>query len=464
MKDSCLRSFSGFSSSGRLAGAAWALLLLALATGTTGLLGRAAGQGPAPIMPAPVPAPPPAAAPAASNTVLLLRNGRTLEGRIARAGEYYYVALAGGEVRIGAEQVEFWCADLEDGYRRKRAAIRPGIVEDHLRLAHWCLRQGLYGHATAELADARRAEPTHPMIELLGRQLAAAQNPPSPQPPRLALSTAAAHPKPQTGPTPEELDAMVEELPREAVKTFARTIQPLLINTCGSAACHGPDAPSEFRLRRIPPDRPPSRLTTRHNLHAALQWVDRSNPASSALLTGPTEPHGPANAPVFSKFQTAQYQRLVDWVHQVTGAQTPDAAAQAAAAEEPPNAATADGDTAAPGTATGAAGPAETPATAAVVPSIPKLFDQPPDARPLAVSQTPGGRDPSALPDQEVLSGRAVPAGYEEALSGPASGGAEAFAPEDDPPRGPIRRGAKIEGFVPKDPFDPEIFNRRYFK
>ena len=28
--------------------------------------------------------------------------------------------------------------------------------------------------------------------------------------------------------------------------------------------------------------------------------------------------------------------------------------------------------------------------------------------------------------------------------------------------RGEIQRGAKIPGFVPDDPFDPEIFNRRY--
>jgi len=449
------------STSRRLARAARRVLLLTLAVGTAGLPSPAAGQGPAAIVPpnvsAELPAPPPAAAPGAPTTILLLRNGRTLEGRIARAGDYYYVAVAGGQVRIGADQVELWCADLEDGYRRKRAAIHPGIVEDHLRLAHWCLRQRLFDHAAAELADARRAEPMHPMIALLARQLAAAQNPPAPQPP-LSLSAAAARPKPQGGPTPEELDAMVEQLPREAVETFARTIQPLLINTCGSAACHGPGAHSEFRLRRIPSDRPPTRLTTQHNLHAALKWVDRSHPASSALLTGPAEPHGPANAPVFSKFQTAQYQRLVDWVHQVTGVQTPDAASQVVAAQQPANAAAANGDAA----TSGIAGPPEAVATAAVVPTIPKLLDQPPGARPLAVPQAPGADDPSAPPDQ-ALPGRAVPAGYEKPLSEPAPDDAEPLPSGDDPPRGPIRRGAKIEGFVPKDPFDPEIFNRRYF-
>jgi len=448
--------------------AARPILLVTLAVGTAGLLSPAAGQGPAAIVPsngpAAVPPPPTAPAPDAPTTTLLLRNGRTLEGRVARAGDYYYVAVAGGQVRIGADQVELWCADLEDGYRRKRAAIRPGIVEDHLRLAHWCLRQGLYGHAEAELADARRAEPTHPMIDLLGRQLAAAQNPPAPQPPA-ALSTAEARPNAQDGPTEEELDAMVEGLPGEAVATFSRTIQPLLINTCGSAACHGPGAESEFRLRRGPLGRPATRLTTQRNLHAVLQWVDRSHPDSSALLTGPAEPHGPANAPVFSKFQAPQYQRLVDWVHQVTGVPAPGAAAeQVATAQQPPSPATGEGAAGVPKTVPDTAGPSEAAATAAVVPTIPKLFTQPPGARPLAVPETPGVDDPSALSDQGALPGNAVPAGYEAPLSDPPPDGPDPLSPDDDPPRNPIQRGAKIEGFVPKDPFDPEIFNRRYFR
>jgi hypothetical protein len=229
-----------------------------------------------------------------------------------------------------------------------------------------------------------------------------------------------------------------------------------LINSCGSAACHGPGAHREFKLRRIPPDRPPTRLTTQHNLHAALEWIDRSHPASSALLSGPAEPHGPTNAPVFSKFQTAQYRHLVDWVHQVTGVQTPDAASQVAATDQPPDATTADRGAAVPG----AAAPPKPAATAAVVPTIPNLLSQPPGARPLAVPDAAGADDPPALPGQS-LPGQAVPAGYEEPASKPDAG---APAPEDDPPRVPIQRGAKIEGFVPKDPFDPEIFNRLYFK
>jgi len=465
------------SRAGRRRRAAW--LLLALTMGMAGSRAPGVAEEPPPVPRAPLPP----ATGTSPNSVLLLRNGRALEGRIARAGDYYYVALAGGEIRIGADQVEFWCTDLEDGYRRKRAAVRPGSVEEHLRLAHWCLRQGLYDHARAELAEARRVEPEHPMIELLGRQLTAAQSPAAPRPGPVALSAAAGHQKPQNGPTPRELDAMVEDLPREAVETFTRTIQPLLINTCGSARCHGPGTKSEFRLRRIPLGRPATRLTTQRNLHAVLQWIDRSHPASSALLTGPDEPHGPTNAPVFSKFQTAQYRLLADWVGHVTGSQVPHAAAaQVAAAGEPPNAAAAGGDVQAPGNAV----PVHAAAAAAAVPTVPNLLDQPAGALPLAPTGVSPGDDPAVLAGEaapgeagpgeagpgEAGPGEAgkpgeletVPAGYEEPVleSGPSD--AESPAPESEPPRRRVQRGAEIEGFVPKDPFDPDIFNRRYFR
>jgi hypothetical protein len=77
--------------------------------------------------------------------VLLLRNGQAIEGKIARAGDLYYVALPGGEIRIQVADVELCCRSLEEGYWRKRAAAELGNVHDHLRLAQWCLRHGLFG-------------------------------------------------------------------------------------------------------------------------------------------------------------------------------------------------------------------------------------------------------------------------------------------------------------------------------
>ena len=48
-----------------------------------------------------------------------------------------------GRLYIRPEKVEFCCGSLEEAYRRKRAVIRQGSVEDHLELARWCRRHGL---------------------------------------------------------------------------------------------------------------------------------------------------------------------------------------------------------------------------------------------------------------------------------------------------------------------------------
>ena len=116
---------------------------------------------------------------------------------------------------------------------------------------------------------------------------------------------------------------MIDELPADSVEVFTRSIQPLLVNTCGSAACHGPGSEAGFQLRRIPLGRPASRLTTQHNLHEALQWIDRIEPGSSPLLTQPIAPHGPAKSPIFSKAQAAQYERLAAWIGRVSESGNP---------------------------------------------------------------------------------------------------------------------------------------------
>ncbi len=238
--------------------------------------------------------------------VLLLKNGEVLEGKISRAGEHYYVAVHGGELRIQADSVEFSCRNLEEGYRQKRLAIRKGNATDHLRLAVWCEHHGLLGHAARELVDAIDADPTHPAIDALERRIRLAMEPPKPAFP--------SQPPAEPPPDWKELDRLMGEMPPGSVETFTQTVQPLLVNHCTSAGCHGHGSETKFRLLRAPVGRSPRRRLTQRNLHATLQWIDRDDPKASPLLTAPVNPHGTAKVPVFTNSQVSQYQRLVDWV------------------------------------------------------------------------------------------------------------------------------------------------------
>jgi hypothetical protein len=204
-------------------------------------------------------------------------------------------------------------------------------------------------------------------------------------------------------PSAEELDRLVRGMPPGSVKTFTETIQPLLMNRCAASACHGPRSESGFRLVRIPSGRPPGRRLTQRNLHAVLPWVDREDPAASRLLTTPIRPHGTAKTAVFTNHQIAQYKRMVDWVYRVARVPTPELPATVAPKEQPP---------------------------VRAMPAESRERDLPP-------------QDVSAPSDQQ---------------SGADSG------QQKPPVLGPsVQRGAPLPVFVPVDPFDPEIFNRRFF-
>ncbi len=331
--------------------------------------------------------------------VLLLRNGQAIEGKISKAGEIYYIALPNGQIRVRAGDVELYCRTLEDGYRQKRAAIRAGSVHDHLRLARWCLRHELFGRAAGELADAMDADPRHPMIDLLGRQLKTAMEPPKkpsqPRQPAVAIVS------------PEDLDRLVRGMPAGTVETFTQKIQPVLVNNCTTAGCHGPGTKTDFHLQRIPVGGPPSRRTTQRNLHATLQWIDRSDPAASRLLTAAIRPHGTTNTPVFTSPQVTQFKWLVDWVQRV------------AAGEKP---------------------------------RTPVMAD--PHVRPAVYTE------PAETPDAETPDAGALP---------PQASTEQPPLTESDGEQQPLmqpsaaKRGAPPPRFVPVDAFDPEIFNRRYF-
>lgn len=372
-----------------------AVAILALVT-----VGSAPGQVPPP--PGPVNLMP-------RQGVLVLTGDRLLEGQVSRAGDLYYVTLPYGEIRVRANEVLMVCASREDAYRRKRAAIRAGSVQDHVELAEWCLRHEMLEAASRELADAAAADPSHPMIPLLARRLEVARQPL----PAAPVVQGAAGPAAQggvDGPSVEDLEAVVRAMPPGTLGEFSDTIQPMLLDRCASGACHGPRAASRLRFWRPPPGKPLSKRMTQHNLYAAMQYVDRSRPEASPLLRVPTAPHATAEQAIFLERDAEKYARLVAWVQRL------DLAAPQPVLEP-------------------TVSPAPTgmgrPAPAAGTPLAPPARD----VRSVTLPREAGPASPFDVPPTPLESMRPSPS--------------------------PVKRGAP-PAFVPADPFDPEIFNRRY--
>lgn len=284
------------------------------------LMSPGAAQQPDPVVPAYYESenhpdsgqPPQVGEPPREISVLLLRNGEMLKGRIAKAEDGYDVFIPGGEIHVRAADVQYPCRDIDEAYFHRRSLIRGDNALDHLDMAQWCLNAGLLQPAAQELNEAAALEPSHPLLPILDRRLKVASRP-------VPKGDGNAKARP-AGPTPQELDHMVRGMPPKTVETFAQTIQPMLVNSCSSAACHGQAVPNGFHLFRTPSGSPPSRLLTQRNLHAVLQWLDRDNPEASPLLVYPIRPHGTANVPVFTDRQVLQYRQLRDWCFRVAQA------------------------------------------------------------------------------------------------------------------------------------------------
>ncbi|HUT95626.1 MAG TPA: hypothetical protein VMY37_39585 [Thermoguttaceae bacterium] len=347
---------------------------------------------------------------------LVLRNGSLLQGEITQTGDGFDVVVEGGRIHVKAGDVEFHCRTLEEGYQRKRALIQPGDLREHLDLAQWCQRYGLLELAAEELARARALDPTHPLIPLVERRIKMSLCRPQPaERPAERVDPA---------PSPEDLERSVREMPPGSVEEFTKTIQPLLVNRCSAAGCHGPGSDHEFRLLRIPSARPASRRLTQRNLHGTLAWIDRDDPARSKLLTVPIQPHGSAEA-IFADHDRDQYQRIVNWVYQVAGPASP---INPIAAE-------------------------------------PKQ-ELPPHVRPPWLAKSAAHTAPVTPPtDDPANVVPAVPLPNGSSSSSRAKAGAVGFGRGGNPLiNGPmVAGGTGLPQVAPVDPFDPEIFNRRFF-
>jgi hypothetical protein len=339
--------------------------------------------------------------------ILVLQDGGVLTGQISREADCYVVTRAGGQIRISASRVLLECDSLEEACNhRRRQLIRP-TAEAHLALADWCLRYGLVVPARRELTDARALDATHPRLELLERRLANAEREPrafsNGAPPRPAI--AGAPPRRDEPPgsqiaglSPQSL-AAVSEVPARVVERFTRKVQPVLVNNCTASGCHAAGGAQPFQLDRALLHGLANRRTTMNNLAATLALVDREQPQLSPLLTVPRRTHGGMNDPVFGPRHEQAFGHLVDWVALVTQRE-----------------------------------PSQPPASVSAEAEPDLLAAEAPAPEPL-VSETTRGDAPIRFDDDAA---RLTPATRQ------------------------LRFGAQLQRWQPRDPFDPEIFNRQH--
>lgn len=263
-----------------------------------------------------------------SASVVVLRNGEVFQGQVEKLGEQYVVSLvAGAKVHLPAADVDLHCRNLDEAYCKKRDYISPDDARKHLDLAEWCLRQGLKRRAADELSAALAADPEEPRIAPFEKRLRESLAAPPTAKPTLNVSTPA---------KADELELAIRSVPPSAVERFTNSVQPLLLNRCSTSRCHGTTSKSSFKLLRPAAGDTITRRYTQRNLHAVLQLIDRAAPEASPLLTSPRGVHGNTTSPVFSQREERQYEQLVQWVKLAVEAPASRNVAKASSSEARP--------------------------------------------------------------------------------------------------------------------------------
>ena len=354
---------------------------------------------------------------------VVLRNGQILTGAVTDLGDRTQILLPhGGEISLPTKEVLLACRTLHEAYAHLAERIHDRqTATPHIELARWCLRHELLREAADQLALARELDRKHTSLAVLERQLdhlrRAAATPATLTPPANATplspydSMASRIPSRNTEsrgnhpPTMEELEETMRSIPKEGVEMFVNTIQPIMWNKCGTNRCHDVGGPTEFRVLRPANGSHVWRRLSLRNLHTALNYVDRNDPDSSPLVTASRDAHADLSVGALGGEESLQYQQLLIWVRGIYGRRYSTEPAPLASTQ--PNS----------GGRTGSADPAVARAS----------FESP---------VAPNITEPET--------------GNAEERSRPGSG--PSASPKENSP------------YEPRDPFDPEVFNRRYLR
>lgn len=260
--------------------------------------------------------------------LLVLRSGKVVEGTICFAqGGYEVLANAqGARSFLPDSMVWFTARHRREAYEElcRRAPCRT--ADEHADMARWCMTNKLYSCAQDELRIALEQEPNHAGARSILKTLEALLRTGSPAPAQnVSAPPAAADGK-------EALGGM----PSGTAKEFVTRVQPLLVNRCGNAACHG-GSKNAFAFRVVRSGNPAYQRLTEQNLNAVLRQVSSTEPNSSPLLVEPQRPgHGGTRKPLFAgPAGDAQLRMLAAWVTAAANASPTEAPAHAEVAPSP---------------------------------------------------------------------------------------------------------------------------------
>jgi hypothetical protein len=243
--------------------------------------------------------------------VLVLNNGRVITGDIEDRPGGYLIQTGLGQMVIPYTQVRLTAADVPEAYMKLKATITEPTAAAHVALGTWCFENRLYDSAREQVKAALLLEPERKEARALlkniermtlGNQLEAS----IPMPP----------PRTRDGYQKSEVVSL-DGLPTSITQDYVRRVQPLLMNKCGNARCHGTAGTSEFHMVPVRLGMSGYRAMTDQNLTMVLGYIEAADPQRSPLLIFPQATHG-GQGPIWTGPRAdEQLAELRTWVMRV---------------------------------------------------------------------------------------------------------------------------------------------------
>lgn len=245
--------------------------------------------------------------------LLVLSNGRMVDGKISQNAGGFVVDKPTGSMLVPFDYVKFVADDRDDAYQKMRKMSAGPTAQSHMALARWCITNQYFKEAAAELREALHIDPNRDDARRMLRRLEELFRP--------------AIPKHQSVAPNEDwlaggFDAPdAESLARlnpETAHEYVSRVQPLLMNKCATSGCHGSSAAGGFELQRVRFGRGSARVASERNLAALKEFIDPGDADNSPLLTVPLGNHGRGGRPIFHGASgSEQIELLKKWVRRM---------------------------------------------------------------------------------------------------------------------------------------------------
>ncbi len=262
-----------------------------------------------------------------TQAVVLLKNDRVLEGEVEKRGDSFALKIAtASQVMLPKDQVQYIGTSKLDLYQYKLRGILKPSAGDHFKLSRWCMVNGLLDEAVVHYLQAAAWNGDNPSVKRLAVELKEqllkvpefrdylglpAVDPSNQGGSAVSLAAARVTKGGAEESFVQQAGGVQELPPQEVVAVFSERIQPILINRCSQAACHG--GQTKTPLRMIEPHSRFGPQTSTNNLKSVLAYVpDRDG--ISPLISYATRAHGLQRRPGVELAESQLLAELRNWV------------------------------------------------------------------------------------------------------------------------------------------------------